>query len=39
MSLQKLENLRHFERILSAPNQPQLVLGGPKRTHVYCSYK
>ena len=28
-----------FERILSAPNQLQHVLGGPKRTHVHCSYK
>ena len=37
MSLKKLENLWLFERILSTPNQLQLVLGGPKRTHVHCS--
>ena len=39
MSLKKLENLLLFERILSAPNQLQQVLGGPKRTHVHCSFK
>ena len=39
MSSKKLENLWLFERILWASNQLQLVLGGPKRTHVHCSYK
>ena len=39
MSLKKLENSLLFERILSAPNQLQLVLGCPKRTHVRCPFK
>ena len=37
MSFKKLENLWLFKRFLSAPNQLQLDLGGPKRTHVQCS--
>ena len=39
MSFEKLENLWHFERIPTAPNQLQLVLGGRKRTHVQCSWR
>ena len=37
MNFKKLENLRRFERIVLAPNELQLDVGGPKRPHVHSS--
>ena len=39
MSLKKLKKLRLFERILSALNTLQLVLGDPNYTHIHCICK